>query len=1444
MKNNFTMNNTLNIKRGLNLIKSWLRPGFILLSMLSTLGVGQMWGAETLHVRGYGGWSDSDANLMTGSGSPWTFTAYWSTNGTFKISSTSQEWIGGPGAITVGADAVNLTAGGGNDMYFNSIPTGGGIYTITVTKVSSTYKIQVTAVSVEGNDWKDITDPTIYFDNSAASYSNVSVVMGRVWGYGGQSQGYKAVTLSNISNTSLYYTQSIDNASGDASKYTTMLFANASMSGWTASKQATQGVVDKTSYTNTYNDNLNSNMFLFKAASGDKGASLTKTDLSAYTDLNKTQTIQVRISEDNGSSYTNAANFAAWPGTITVARTYLSSATASSSPSATDMTATTTTGALTSSITFTGASTTEYTFAGWSNSNSSPDGNTSKTYTITDAATKYAFYKRKQYAVSYGVNSSTRWGSITLNSGSAITTTSSSTLNHGTAISFTASPSTGYQVEGWYSDAACSAGNRLQSGGTSYNAGTLTAATTVYVKFAVRTGGVVTLSAGTGGQVSLDNSTWGASKTKSSITTNTAFNIYAQANTGYTFSSWSKTSGSGTITNTGTASTTFTPVAYEDAALTASFTETMSTLTTGNSYDGADAGFSNPTKSVSSIGIATTATITAASNDLGYTLTSWTITNGVRTDGGGDNANPITVRSDGTGSAVTVTANYVGSNRPVNIYLPNSGNSWSTSDTNWKFYKLPGESGNTVTLAVDIDKDDYYSDGYKLGINIYQADWGDKWWKNSSSAHTNMDAHNCTNWGFNTKDGDYHTKLDLNVSGTYTFTLTNSNNYATQQLSVTYPDKSFVEGEFEHSWGEYYTMTDNGTTETATVTVTSTGDKQFRLVSHGKLFGTSTKITKAANAQTLSEKNMADAGAIITIGAYVAGDYTFSYNKSTKVLTVTWPVINQLQIYTANEELTGDDAIGNWNWTSTAGTVSSKSLTLQAKTQYKFKVVYNSDHYGFKTGSPENGNNNPDHPMTIDNCTDWRLYDDGGDSYLYAPVTGTYTFNFNSNNSGNTTLSVDFPTAYTITFGVGDLNGSNTDIAVSASPSFISGDFVLTTTAVTFTKGTTKAGYVWKGWYSNADGTGTLHSSTDANWTSAASTRTGNISVYACYDYATYAVTLSQTGAKTAGSVTSKTATYNTDMPAITGSGSLPVAPDGYAFMGYYDALEPLGTKYYNSDGTSAHVWDKTSATTLYPYFQQAEIISFTGLSAAYQPGAEEEGVTANISPSPAGTTIVCWRILYAENDDPIASQPTFTSAGDNTVSFVMPAISGNYKLEAKLRLGDNCGSGTVLSTYAHEFNVAGSHDVTIQYKCGDVVIKTATVQSVAAFEATSITAPDIVGYTFSSWTLGEGVRIAGGTLTSSPISVTAIYTSTITANYTPKRMIYFKNTLGWSGVTVYFYKNGSYWNASNGTGSHHTDTYTNTPFSESKYGAMTQIEGTDIWYFDAEGAGSSIYYL
>ena len=443
------------------------------------------------------------------------------------------------------------------------------------------------------------------------------------------------------------------------------------------------------------------------------------------------------------------------------------------------------------------------------------------------------------------------------------------------------------------------------------------------------------------------------------------------------------------------------------------------------------------------VGSVSSEQITATANtNLGYVFDHWKLSDGITITSGNANSATIQVKATKAGS---LTAHFRGENRLQNVYLIGTMNNDKESDANWQFYKLPGESGNTVTLTKTINKSDFHSVGYKFGIKIFHSDWNSKYWKNSSEGAYKMDAHNCTNgWEFNTDGGNFNTFIDLNVSGEYTFTLTDAHASDKQKLSITYPDKSFIEGNFATAWDENaYPLTENGDIQTVTIPITSKEDVEFRLVSHGKLFGSNTKILVASNSQTLSPKNMEDQGAVMTIGAYVEGDYVFSYNKSTKVLTVTYPSVNQLQVYSANPA--HDAAKKNWDWDSQNGNEYTKTLSLNANTTYTFKAVVNSDFYG-KTAT-----------LTRKDPSS-TLSTEGDDVTIKTDIAGNYTFTFNTSTKN---LSVTYPGAYTFTYGI-EANKNLGTVAVT--PNIASGTLVAAGTEITITP-TPNLGYKFEGWY-------------------------------------------------------------------------------------------------------------------------------------------------------------------------------------------------------------------------------------------------------------------------------------------------------------------------------------------------------------------------------------------
>ena len=230
------------------------------------------------------------------------------------------------------------------------------------------------------------------------------------------------------------------------------------------------------------------------------------------------------------------------------------------------------------------------------------------------------------------------------------------------------------------------------------------------------------------------------------------------------------------------------------------------------------------------------------------------------------------------------------------------------------------------------------------------------------------------------------------------------------------------------------------------------------------------------------------------------------------------------------------------NTGESAGKVAYVSLDLADNKEYQFKVVNGGTWYG---------NNNSDEQywikQTVENWT-FEAGNNFGNCHMKSSVAGTYTFKIDFSGS-NPKVSVYFPIAYKVTYGVGNNKGTD---AVTTSPSITSGASVLASTEITFSKGATKAGYTWKNWNSKADGTGTNLGTGD---TYVSSNRTGDISVYACYDLITYNITYNTNDGTNPNDAPTS---YN----VITATFDLPTpTKTGYTFAGWYTTSDFSGSK-------------------------------------------------------------------------------------------------------------------------------------------------------------------------------------------------------------------------------------------------------------------------------------------
>lgn len=297
-----------------------------------------------------------------------------------------------------------------------------------------------------------------------------------------------------------------------------------------------------------------------------------------------------------------------------------------------------------SSSTFTRAG---YTQDGWSTS----DGG-AKVYELggsytTDAdLTLYPHWTENMSTVSLVASPSGK-GSFTVG-GAAATSTSAGVT---TTKAVTAVPISGYHFVSWSITGGASISSTSTNPTTVTGGGAGTAAT-LTATFAADDVYTLTVAAGTGISA--------VTGTTNNISAAQNIAITATVADGYTWSTWTRT-GAGTLSTftAGTKNQTVTVGTLGDITLTASATENKSTLTTSNHYDAGNPSYSVPSKSESSIGITTTADLTAAEPGTGYTFAGWTLSsNLVVTSGNSATDRSITVRTNGNSAAATAQANY------------------------------------------------------------------------------------------------------------------------------------------------------------------------------------------------------------------------------------------------------------------------------------------------------------------------------------------------------------------------------------------------------------------------------------------------------------------------------------------------------------------------------------------------------------------------------------------------------------------------------------------------------------------------------------------------------------------------------------------------------------------------------------------------------------------
>ena len=521
---------------------------------------------------------------------------------------------------------------------------------------------------------------------------------------------------------------------------------------------------------------------------------------------------------------------------------------------------------------------------------------------------------------------------------------------------------------------------------------------------------------------------------------------------------------------------------------------------------------------------------------------------------------------------------------------------------------------------------------------------------------------------------------------------------------------------------------------------------------YNEIKSTSYSINPASGASISSNKFTATTPGTYTVTA------TITYNpKGYTSLTSTVTATKIITVKNPSFVVRGGAKFGN-TWGDNTHIMTTKNASE--------KIVY----YTFAIDGTNNINDNKDFQFKIyeKELDKWYGITADGDQFWYtrdmgvkdlsssgknieirADIIGNYEIKVDYSTDINAPkITVTYPTAYTVTYGIGTKKGTT---SVTTSPNITSGDLVLASTSITFSKGATKEGYTWKGWYSNAAGTGTNF----GNGTTYTSTnRTGDISVYACYDLITYNITYNLNGGTGATNTT-----YNVESATIT----LPAAPTktGYTFAGWYDNANLTGNK------VTQVAKGSTGNKTFYAKWT-----------------ANQYTITWNAnggSVTPASST-------YTYDGEPI-TLPTPTRAG-YTFNGWFTALSGGSKINDVGKDNKPASNKTYYAQWTEN-----KFDVTIGTD-GNGTTTNSGIQQVGIV-GISVTATPNDGYEFVNWTKTGDVTLSNANTTTTTIKATG--TGSVTANFKKidYKTIYLKPG-AWASsnarFAVYAFGNGNEW--------------------------------------------------
>lgn len=428
----------------------------------------------------------------------------------------------------------------------------------------------------------------------------------------------------------------------------------------------------------------------------------------------------------------------------------------------------------------------------------------------------------------------------------------------------------------------------------------------------------------------------------------------------------------------------------------------------------------------------------------------------------------------------------------------------------------------------------------------------------------------------------------------------------------------------------------------------------------------------------------------------------------------------------------------------------------------------------------------------------------------------------------------------------------------------------------------TKTGYTFGGYYTEEDGAGTQIINASGAWQTDNSlidedgkwNNIGHVTLHAKWTANTHTLTFHLNGGDSWGELgnatnTSGTVTLEVAYDQVLNGLTLPHAIKnayhfdrwsvsdeyGYQHIWRYDySVEPRIYHWYEYSGYVTkvgdnYIWKKDADVDLYAYYDAPELHN---LSFSPRYVVPEGDVTATVTFSsvmgePEGTYVLRYKLMTAAGTA-LRVQPEWKDKDDaaHTVSFTAPASPGEYTIGIKLFPGSSATWDDTGQSYyfdgdvekevaAGKFEVEEMNAVTVSYKSGSVDVLSSTTAYATWSNPATITAPDIPGLKFDNWSFtGSAYLKSGYAATDKTVEVCATGTGTATANYS-QGSLFFKNTLNWDHVYVYFYNSTSYWTTSTGNSEGTGSQKSNENFISGPH-EMTLLEGTDdVYYYAGE---------